>query len=183
LRLVALNRFFWPDHSATSQLLTDLARHLAAQGHRVTVIASRQRYDDPKAALPARETVDGVRVVRVWTTRLGRHWLPGRALDYATFYLAAFVTLCTLVLAFVRVSRGPTAEDRLLGIQSFGTVGTTVVVLLSLTTEQAGYLDVALVMALLAAVTIITFTRVLPLAGENDPHGDADTRAAGDESP
>jgi multicomponent Na+:H+ antiporter subunit F len=91
--------------------------------------------------------------------------------------VAALLTLGTLLLAFIRVSRGPTAEDRLLGIQSFGTVGTAVVVLLSLDGEKAGYLDVALVMALLSAVTIITFTRVLPLRGETDPHGDAhDTR-------
>ena len=92
--------------------------------------------------------------------------------SYAT--LAALVTLCTLILAFIRVSRGPTAEDRLLGIQSFGTVGTAVVVLLSLSGQREGYLDAALVMALLSAVTIITFTRVLPLAGERDPHGDGD---------
>ncbi len=82
---------------------------------------------------------------------------------------AALVTLFTLVLAFIRVSRGPTVEDRLLGIQSFGTVGTAVVVLLSLEPGESGSLDVALVMSLLAAVTIITFTRVLPLPGETTP--------------
>ena len=96
MRLIAVNRFFWPDHSATSQLLTDLARHLAQRGHEVTVIACRQRYDEPKAALSARETVDDVRIVRVWTTKLGRHWLPGRALDYATFYLAALVAAASV---------------------------------------------------------------------------------------
>ncbi len=86
----------------------------------------------------------------------------------------ALVILCTLILAFIRVSRGPTVEDRLLGIQSFGTVGTALVLLLSLDGKREGYLDVALVMALLSAVTLITFTRVLPLEGETDPHGDAD---------
>jgi hypothetical protein len=29
-RLIVLNRFFYPDHSATSQILTDLMRSLAA---------------------------------------------------------------------------------------------------------------------------------------------------------
>lgn len=96
MRLIAVNRFFWPDHSATSQLLTDLAIHLAKRGHDVTVIASRQRYDDPRAAMPARECVDGVEVHRIWTTRLGRRWLPGRALDYATFYLAALIAVLRL---------------------------------------------------------------------------------------
>ena len=86
--------------------------------------------------------------------------------------LAALVLFGTLLLALLRVFRGPTAEDRLLGIQSFGTVGTAVVVLLSLTTDLPGLLDVALVMAMLAAVTVITFTRILPGAGESDPAED-----------
>jgi hypothetical protein len=29
-RLIVLNRFFYPDHSATSQILTDLRMHFAA---------------------------------------------------------------------------------------------------------------------------------------------------------
>jgi len=45
VRVVAINRFFRPDHSATSQLLTDLAHHLARQDHVVTVVAGRRRYD------------------------------------------------------------------------------------------------------------------------------------------
>lgn len=83
--------------------------------------------------------------------------------------MAAFAILCTLLLAFIRVCRGPTAEDRLLGIQSFGTAGTAVVILLSLDGHRPGFLDVALIMAMLAAVTIITFTRILPGAGDVDP--------------
>lgn len=92
-RIVCINRFYAPDHAATAQLLTDLAEHLAANGERVTVITSRLRYDDPTAALPPRETINGVAVRRVWTTRFGRAGLGGRALDYASFYLAAFAAL------------------------------------------------------------------------------------------
>lgn len=87
-------------------------------------------------------------------------------------YSAAFAILCTLLLACIRVCRGPTAEDRLLGIQSFGTVGTAVMLLLSQTGELKGLTDVALVLALLAAVTVITFTRILPGAGNVDPAED-----------
>ena len=92
-RVVFVNRFFHPDHSATSQLLSDLAFHLAARGHEIAVVTSRQRYDDPKARLPARESIAGVAVRRVWSTRFGRGSLPGRAIDYATFYLSAFFAL------------------------------------------------------------------------------------------
>jgi glycosyltransferase involved in cell wall biosynthesis len=71
----------------------DLAFFLAERGHDVAAITSRQRYDDAAARLPARERVNGVDVVRVATTRFGRGFLPGRALDYATFYLSAFFAL------------------------------------------------------------------------------------------
>jgi glycosyltransferase involved in cell wall biosynthesis len=89
MRLVFVNRFFHPDHSATSQILSDLAFGLASRGHEVHVVTSRLRYDRPASVLPAHETVRGVTVHRVWTSRFGRESLPGRAMDYLTFYLAS----------------------------------------------------------------------------------------------
>jgi len=74
-------------------MLSDLAFHLAARGWTIEVVTSRQRYDDARAKLPARETMRGVRVRRVWSTRFGRGFLPGRAIDYATFYISAFFAL------------------------------------------------------------------------------------------
>ena len=52
-RIIFLNRFFAPDHSATSQLVSDLAFSLAEFGRDVHVITSRQLYDDPLAKLPS----------------------------------------------------------------------------------------------------------------------------------
>jgi colanic acid biosynthesis glycosyl transferase WcaI len=92
-RVLFVNRFFHPDHSATSQMLSDLAFHLAERGWTIEVVTSRQRYDDARARLPAREMVRGVEVRRVWSTRFGRGFLPGRAIDYATFYISAFFAL------------------------------------------------------------------------------------------
>jgi colanic acid biosynthesis glycosyl transferase WcaI len=74
-------------------MLSDLAFHLAERGWHVEVVTSRQRYDDAAARLPARETVRGVTVTRVWSSSFGRAFLPGRAVDYATFYASAFVAL------------------------------------------------------------------------------------------
>jgi colanic acid biosynthesis glycosyl transferase WcaI len=95
-RIVFLNRFFPPDHSATSQLLGDVAGHLAACGQEVHVITSRQIYDDPQARLPAEETLDGVHVHRVATTQFGRSKLIGRAFDYFSFYASAGPALSSL---------------------------------------------------------------------------------------
>jgi glycosyltransferase involved in cell wall biosynthesis len=96
-RIVFLNRYFFPDHSATSQILSSLAFRLASMGRDVHVITSQQLYDNPEARLPAREIVNGVQVHRVATTKFGRSALIGRGIDYLSFY--ASVTRCTLAIA------------------------------------------------------------------------------------
>jgi glycosyltransferase involved in cell wall biosynthesis len=85
-KIIFVNRFFAPDQSATSRLLSDLAFHLASRGMNVAVVASRGLYDDPGAALPAFETIDGVAVHRPYRPRFGRHATAGRALDYLAMY-------------------------------------------------------------------------------------------------
>jgi glycosyltransferase involved in cell wall biosynthesis len=40
MTILLLNQFFWPDCSATSQILTDLAHHIAAEGHSVIAVCS-----------------------------------------------------------------------------------------------------------------------------------------------
>jgi glycosyltransferase involved in cell wall biosynthesis len=96
-KVVFVNRYFHPDQSATSQLLTDLAGALAASGLEVTVVCSRQRYDDAKARLPSRESMNGVQIHRIWTTRFGRDRLLGRAVDYVTFYGSCLPALLGLL--------------------------------------------------------------------------------------
>jgi colanic acid biosynthesis glycosyl transferase WcaI len=88
-RIIFFNRFFYPDHSATSELLSDVAFALAERGFKVSVVASRQRYDAAKADLAASETVRSVEIKRVWTSRRGRSQLGGRSIDYLTYYASA----------------------------------------------------------------------------------------------
>ncbi len=88
-----VNRFYAPDHSATSQLLTDLAEYQVKKGDRVTVITSRLKYGRSDRELSANEVINGVNVVRVWTSAFGRGSLAGRACDFLTFYFSAFVAL------------------------------------------------------------------------------------------
>src|SRR4029077_12127844 len=87
-RIIFLNRYFPPDHSATGQILGDLSFHLAGRGREVHVVTSRQLYDQPRARLPASETIEGVQIHRVATTRFGRTRLLGRGLDYLSFAAA-----------------------------------------------------------------------------------------------
>lgn len=96
-RIVFVNRYFSPDESATSRMLSDLAFRLAQRGVSVSVVTSRQLYQNPEAALPARENLRGVDVHRVWTATHGRSRLLGRALDYGTFHIAAAVELVRIL--------------------------------------------------------------------------------------
>lgn len=98
-KIVFVNRYFFPDQSATSQLLADLSTGLVARGLCVHVVCSRQRYDDADADLPAHDNVAGVVVRRIWTTRFGREHLLGRAIDYASFYVTCLWTLIAMLRA------------------------------------------------------------------------------------
>ena len=88
-RLIVLNRYFFPDHSATSQILSDLMFHLASRGVDVHVVTARQLYNDPHKQLRAEEIVSGVSIHRLSTTKFGRSGLVGRAIDYFSFYASA----------------------------------------------------------------------------------------------
>lgn len=97
MRVFFVNRFYAPDHSATSQMLTDLAAALAAGGLDVHVVTSRLCYDDPAVEFVKQENLDGVAVHRVWTSSFGRSTLIGRAFDYLSFYVTASLKLLSLL--------------------------------------------------------------------------------------
>ncbi len=88
VRIILINRYFYPDESATAQLLTDLAQSLADE-HEVVALCSRQRLNDAGAHLPTHDHLGQIRIQRLWSTTWGRSRLAGRALDYASFLISA----------------------------------------------------------------------------------------------
>jgi glycosyltransferase involved in cell wall biosynthesis len=88
LRIIILNQFFYPDHSATSQLMTDLAESLVEKGIGVTAIAGRGRYDGG-GKLPSNEVYREIRIERAWASGFGKRSLAGRLADYLSFYIGA----------------------------------------------------------------------------------------------
>lgn len=85
MRLIFVNRFYWPETPATGQLLTDLAEGLAANGHEITIVTSHSGQAD----VPRGETRNGIRIWRVRSTRWARALTAGKAIDFATFLVAA----------------------------------------------------------------------------------------------
>ena len=88
-RVIFLNRFFYPDHSPTGELLSDVAFALAERGFDVSVITSRQRYDKADPSFLGEGNVRGVDITRMWTSKRGRSRLAGRSVDYLTYYVSA----------------------------------------------------------------------------------------------
>ena len=78
----------------------------------------------------------------------------------AEFHLTvALFLLLTLAAGLIRVLRGPTPADRMLAAQLLGTTGVAVVLLVAEATGEPAGRDVALVLALLAAIAAIAFVR------------------------
>jgi colanic acid biosynthesis glycosyl transferase WcaI len=96
-KVVFVNRYFHPDESATSRVLSDLAFRLATLGINIAVVTSRQLYDQPQASLPATEVISGVTVHRVMTSTRGRGHLAGRAADYLSFHICAAAKLLAIL--------------------------------------------------------------------------------------
>ncbi|WP_052216039.1 glycosyltransferase family 4 protein [Sphingomonas sp. ERG5] len=87
--IIFFNRFYAPDHSATAQILSDLAEHLADTGHDVTVVTSRAIYGQEDGLLAVHELRRGVAVVRT-ATPARRRGMAGRIVAYLTYYIMAF---------------------------------------------------------------------------------------------
>lgn len=90
-RVIFVNRFYWPEEPATSQLLTDLAQSVADAGFMVCVITSC------KAQSPCLETHRGVDILRVGPVRHDGRALVFRVFDFVSFISAALWRLLRLV--------------------------------------------------------------------------------------
>jgi len=72
--------------------------------------------------------------------------------------VSALGLMLSLFLGLLRVLRGPGAGDRMLATQLIGTAGVGVLLVMSLSLDQPALLDVALILALLAALAAAAFT-------------------------
>ena len=77
-----------------------------------------------------------------------------------TFLLIpALILLLTMVTGLLRALMGPSLQDRMLSVLLLGTGGVGLLLLLAFAVEQPALIDVALVLALLAAMTAAALTR------------------------
>lgn len=87
----------------------------------------------------------------------------------AFLHLAAFVLLLTVAASLVRIHLGPSRADRMMSAQLVGTSGVGAVLLLACAEGDTAMIDVALVLALLAAFAAIAFVKASSPDGAGDP--------------
>jgi multicomponent Na+:H+ antiporter subunit F len=90
----------------------------------------------------------------------------------ASFLLtAAGLVLAMAALGLVRIFYGPRDADRMIAVQLIGTCGVAILLLLAAASQATPIIDVALILALLAAFLSVAFVR--GAAGPSAP-GQAD---------
>lgn len=73
--------------------------------------------------------------------------------------IAMLALLLTLAAGLLRALRGPGLQNRMLSVLLLGTGGTGLLLLMAFVFDRAALVDVALVLALLAAMTAAALTR------------------------
>ena len=79
-----------------------------------------------------------------------------------TLFLGAsvFLVIC-IVLAIIRVIKGPTVPDRVVGLDTINTLVIVAMILCGAAFRESIYIDVAIVYALLSFITTILIARYL----------------------
>lgn len=88
------------------------------------------------------------------------------------FLSLSLLLLVTMAAGLIRVVIGPTPADRMMAAQLLGTSSIGVLLLLAPALDVPALVDVALVLALLAAVSVVAFTR----RRADSPPADAESR-------
>lgn len=93
MKTIILTQYYHPDHSATGQILHELARGLLQEGRDVEVITAQPMYAMTEKR-PHREVIDGVLTTRVPSTSFDKNTNVGKVLNSISFF--TFALLYTL---------------------------------------------------------------------------------------
>ncbi len=87
-------------------------------------------------------------------------------------YLAGLILLASLAASLLRVHLGPSRADRMMSAQLIGTGGVAIALVLAGAARNASMIDVALVLALLAAFAAVAFVKASSADAAGDPEED-----------
>jgi hypothetical protein len=93
MKIIIISQVFWPDESAGSQILTDLAEALIENGFEVDLITSGNAYENQNTLYPKKEDYKGIHIKRLRTSWFGKGSKLGRFITFSTFNVKLFFSL------------------------------------------------------------------------------------------
>ncbi len=112
--VLLVTQVYIPDFASVGQHLHDLSRELVARGRRVVVLTPSGGYDDPGRKFHFRETIDGVKIVRLPFCTFGKtpiimRLLGGLSLVIQSMFMGLFVPGLTHILVSTAPPMAPLA--------------------------------------------------------------------------
>lgn len=113
MRILALSHYYPPEVNAPASRLSEHARVWRDAGHEVTVVTCAPNhpagtlYPGYRNRLWQEETIDGVRVIRLWTWLAPNEGFARRIANYVSYMLSVFVWMWRLPTADVVMSTSP----------------------------------------------------------------------------
>ena len=101
-------------------------------------------------------------------------------------FLYVFVLCCLgigMILALVRVLRGPRVADRIIGINIIGTLGAMIIAVLALLLKESYIIDVSLLYSLMSFLAVVVLARNYISAGASKQRRAEAERHVGEEDP
>ena len=84
----------------------------------------------------------------------------------AAVAIASVLLSLAVILAFIRLLRGPSLPDRVVAFDLMTSVAVGIMALYSIATEETVFLDVAIVLALISFLGTVAFARYLEQRGK-----------------
>jgi multicomponent Na+:H+ antiporter subunit F len=83
-------------------------------------------------------------------------------IDYFNVYIIVLIALLIcVIMAIIRVVRGPTAPDRIVGLDTINTIVISSMVIFGTAFREVIYIDVAIVYALLSFISTLFIAKYL----------------------
>ena len=89
-------------------------------------------------------------------------------LNTLLYYAVLPMLMISVVLVFVRFVRGPRLSDRVISLDLLITIGIGIIAIYSIIYEHATFLDIAMILALIAFLSTVAFTYYLEKREKDD---------------
>ena len=113
MRILFFSLYFPPEGNAPASRVHEISREWAKNGHSVTVITSHPNYpngiiyDGYRNVLYKRETVDGIKVIRVWTFIAANKGVLLRIVNYLSYMITAVFAACFVKKPDIIIATSP----------------------------------------------------------------------------